>query len=57
MIPRIPCPLLVVGTLVVLMGMVGTETGGSTVEEFANRLRTESEQFAKVIKQINLKLD
>ena len=39
------------------LNAVGTETGGSTVEEFANRLRTESEQFAKVIKQINLKLD
>lgn len=36
---------------------VGSETGGSTPEEMAARIREESAQFAKIVDRIRLKLD
>jgi len=39
------------------LNAIGTEPGGGSIEDFAHRIRIESEQFAKVIRQINLKLD
>jgi len=39
------------------LNAIGTEPGGGSIEDFANRIRIESEQFAKVVRQINLRLD
>ena len=39
------------------LNALGSEPGGSTPEELAARIRTESEQFAKIVERIRLKLD